>query len=144
MTLRAILDCAEDSFSHNDENRDVWMAIRSQCEVLLGAKDFYRYQKLFQKDGFNYEREENRLSDWQDLVDKFNPDNEDIGSSNYEGLSDLCDDFENNSKVMRERVIAYHQLKAFSLYFEDKPNMSAAYREFLVSVYSLLHDILLS
>ena len=39
---------------------------------------------------------------------------------------------------MRERVIAYHQLKAFSLYLEDKPAESAAYRKFLVSIFSLV------
>ena len=45
---------------------------------------------------------------------------------------------------MRERVIAYDQLKAFSLYLEDKADLSAAYHKFLVSIYSFLHDILLS
>ena len=45
---------------------------------------------------------------------------------------------------MRERVIAYDQLKAFSSYLKDRPDLSAAYREYLVSIYSFLHDILLS
>ena len=44
---------------------------------------------------------------------------------------------------MLERVIAYDQLKAFSLYLEDKADLSAAYHEFLVSIYSFLRDILL-
>ena len=44
---------------------------------------------------------------------------------------------------MRERVIAYDQVKAFSLYLKDKADLSAAYHEYLVSIYSFLHDILL-
>jgi len=39
---------------------------------------------------------------------------------------------------MRKRLIAYHQLEAYSLYLEDKPAELAAYREFLVSVYSMV------
>ena len=45
---------------------------------------------------------------------------------------------------MRERVIAYDQLKAFTLFLEDKPAQTAAYREFLVSVvFTVLACILL-
>jgi hypothetical protein len=137
VTLQVILDCAEDSFSRYDENRDVWMTIRGHCEGLLviGAEDFWRYQELCDKDTFDYDCEGNRLTDWKDLLDKFDPDEEDVGSSDY---------VENNSKVMRERVIAYDQLKAFSLYLKDKADLSAAYHKFLVSIYSFLHDILLS
>jgi hypothetical protein len=40
---------------------------------------------------------------------------------------------------MREKVIAYDQLKAFSLYLEDKYDLLAAYRKFLVSVYCFVH-----
>ena len=74
----------------------------------------------------------------------FNPDDKDAGSSDYESQAYLRDDIENESKVMRERVIAYDQLKAFSLYLKDKADLSAAYHKFLVSIYSFLHDILLS
>jgi hypothetical protein len=144
VTFQAILNCAEDSFGHYDENRNVWMTIRSLCEDLLGAEDFWRYQELCDKDAFDYDCKENRLTDWKNLLDKFDPDDKDIGSSDYEGQSDLCDDIENKSKDMREKVIAYDQLKAFSLYLKDKANLSAAYHKFLVNIYSLLHDILLS
>ena len=57
-------------------------------------------------------------------------------SSNYESQANLHDAIEIEAKVMRERVIAYDQLKAFSLYLEDKPAQSAANHEFLVSIYS--------
>ena len=43
---------------------------------------------------------------------------------------------------MRERVIAYHQLKAFTLFLKDKADLSAAYHEYLVSIFSFLHDII--
>jgi len=86
MTLQAILDCAEDSFSSYDENRNVWMTIRGHCEGLLGAEDFWRYQELCDKDAFDYDCEGNRLTDWKYLLDKFDPNNEDVGSSDYEVL----------------------------------------------------------
>jgi Tfp pilus assembly protein PilZ len=35
--------------------------------------------------------------------------------------------------LTRKRLIAHHQLKAFSLYIKDKPALSAAYYDFLVS-----------
>jgi len=41
---------------------------------------------------------------------------------------------ENEAKVMRERVIVHDQLKAFTLHLEGKPDLSAAYHEFLVSI----------
>jgi len=144
MTLQAILDCADEAFSRYDENRDVWMTIRGHCEGLLGAKDYWRCHKLCDKDVFDYDVKENCLIEWKNLLDKFNPDDKDVGSSNYESQAYLRDDIENESKVMRERVIAYDQLKAFSLYLKDKADLSAAYHKFLVSIYSFLHDILLS
>ena len=144
MTLQAILDSADESFRRYDENRDVWMTIRGHCKSLLGEADYFRYHELCDKDVFNYNVEENHLIEWKDILVKFDPDDEDVRSSDYEGQAYLRDDIENESKVMRERVIAYDQLKAFSLYLEDKPAQSAANHEFLVSIYSFLHDILLS
>ncbi len=79
------------------------------------------------------------------FLDKCDPYGEDIGSSDYDGRVNLRDDIENKAKVMRERVIAYDQLKAFTLFLEDKPAQTAAYREFLVSVvFTVLAYILLS
>ncbi len=142
--MQVILDCAGESFRRYDENRDVWMTIRGHCKGLLGEEDYFRYHELCDKDVFNYNVKENCLIEWKDILDKFDPDEEDIGSSDYEGQAYLRDDTENETKVMRERVIAYDQLKAFSLYLEDKPAQTAAYHEFLVSIYSFLHHILLS
>ncbi len=56
---------------------------------------------------------------------------EDIGSSDYEGQANLRDDFKNKSKDMHEKVIAYDHLKAFSLYLKNMPAELAAYRKFL-------------
>ena len=106
------------------------MHIRNTCECLLTAEDLYRYQDLH--DGPD---DENRQSEWRELLQRFDPDDEDIRSSDNEGQSDLRDEIETNSKVMRERVIAYHQLKAFSLFLEDRPALKAGYREFLVSIF---------
>ena len=94
--LQAILDCAYKSFSRYDENRDVWMTIRDHCKGLLGTEDNL----------FNYDVEDNRLSEWKNFLDKFDPDYEDVGSSDYEGQAHLCDDIKNEAKVMRERLIA--------------------------------------
>jgi hypothetical protein len=120
------------------------MTIRSHCKDLLGTEDYCRYYELCDRDVFKYKVEDNRLSEWKKFLDKFDPDYEDVGSSDYKGQADLCDALEKEAKVMRERVIAYDQLHAFSLYLKDKPAQSAAYHDFLVSIYSFLHDILLS
>ena len=144
--LQAILDCADASFDRYDENRDVWMTIRDHCMGLLGDDDYGRYHELCDRDFdcFNYDDEENRLREWKNFLDKCDPYSEDIGSSNYDGRVNLCDDIKNKAEVMRKRVIAYDQLKAFTLFLEDKPAQTAAYREFLVSVvFTVLACILL-
>ena len=109
------------------------MHIRNTCERLLTAKDLYRYQDLH--DGPD---DENHQSEWREILQSFSPDDEDIRSSDNEGQSNLRDEIQTNSKVMRERVMAFHQLKAFSLFLEDRPALKAGYREFLVSKYILL------
>jgi hypothetical protein len=109
--------------------------VRAACEDLLGTEDFRRYQELSQTDGFDYNVEENRLIEWEAILKKFDPDNKDIGLSNHEGEIYRPDASENDSKVMKEKVIAYHQLKAFSLFLEDKLALTAGYQEFLVSIY---------
>ena len=128
MTLQAILNCAYASFDHFALNCDTWSLVRSCCRDLLVPEELERYQELYERDD-----DENRQSEWGDLLGMFDPDDEDIGSSDNEGQANLRDDIEIDSKVMKERIIAYHQLKAFSLYLEDKPNLTAAYCKFLVS-----------
>jgi len=114
------------------------MTIRSHCEDLLGTEDFWRYQDLCDKLVFDEDGDDNRQSKWADLLKRFDPDNEDIGSSDYEGQAYIRDNIENKSKDMHDKVIAYDQLKAFSLYLEDKPAELAAYRKFLVSIFSFV------
>ncbi len=75
---------------------------------------------------------------WEYLLQRFDPDDEDIGSSDYEEQAYLRNNIKNMSTDMRKKVIAYDQLKAFSLYLEDKPAELAAYRKFLVSIFSLV------
>ena len=70
---------------------------------------------------------------------KIDSNNEDIGSSDYKGQAYLRNDIEDKSKDMHEKVIAYDQLKAFSLYLKDKPAELAAYHKFLVSIYHFMH-----
>ena len=77
--------------------------------------------------------DENRQSEWEILLRMFDPGDVDVGLSDNKGRANLHDDIEIDSKTMREKTIAYHQLKAFSLYLEDKPNLTAAYCKFLVS-----------
>ena len=45
---------------------------------------------------------------------------------------------------MRDKVIAYDQLKAYSLYLEDKPAELAAYHKFLVSICFLCMHVISS
>jgi hypothetical protein len=73
--------------------------------------------------------DENLQSDWEDLLEKFYPEDEFIDAGRY----DFDDDSEEQAELTRKRLIAHHQLKAFSLYIKDKPALSAAYYDFLVS-----------
>ena len=144
MTLHAILDCAHAFFDHYKEDRDVWLMVRAACEDLLGTEDFRRYQELSQTDGFDYNVEENRLIEWEAILKKFDPDDEDIGSSDHEGEIHRRDTFDNDSKVMKETVIAHHQLKAFSSFIRGQPaQVVEAYHQFLVSIFSFLACVLL-
>ena len=140
MTLQAILDCAHAFLDHYEEDLETWLMVRTVCEALLGTDDFRRYQNLSQTYGFDYNVEENRLIEWEAILEKFNPDDEEVGSSDHEGKIDRRNAFDNDSKVMRERVIVYDQLKAFSSFIRDQPaQVKEAYHQFLVSIFSFLH-----
>jgi hypothetical protein len=75
--------------------------VRTTCEDLLGTEAFRRYQNLSQTVGFDYNVEENRLNEWEAILKKFNPDDEDIGSSDHEGEIHRRDTFDNDSKVIK-------------------------------------------
>ena len=132
MTLQAIINCAQASFDHFDLNRDAWSLVRGYCKDLLGAEELKRYWQLYDESN----NDENRQFEWADLLKKFDPDDEYV--SVYEGRYDIDDDSEEKAELTRKRLIAYHQLEAYSLYLEDKPAELAAYREFLVSVFSMV------
>ena len=134
MTLQAILDCAHAPFCHYNENQRVWSDIRSHCEDLLCTKDLARYQELCDGEVFDKNGDDDCRTEWVDLVDKCNSNNEDIDISDYKRQFSLQDEFEDKSKDMRDKIIAYDQLRAYSLYVEHKPAELAAYRKFLVSI----------
>jgi hypothetical protein len=120
VTLQAILNCAHASFDHFELNCDVWLLVRTYCRGLLGSDELERYRELCDKND-----DKNHQSEWEDLLEKFDPDNEFIDAGRY----DFVDDFEEKAEF---------QLKAFSLYLEDKPTELAAYRRFLVSIFSMV------
>ena len=99
---------------------------------LLSSEELYRYRELYD----DHNDDENRQSKWADLLEKFNPDNE--YTSVYKGRYDIDYDSEEKAELTRKRLIAYHQLEAYSLYLEDKPVELAAYCKFLVSVHSMV------
>ncbi len=134
MTLQAILDCAQASFDHYNENRYVWTNIGSHCEDLLCTNDLSRYQELCDRDIFDEAGAENRQAEWEDFVKKWDPDIEDTSLNDCKRQAYLRDKIEDDSKDMRNKVIAYDQLKAYSLYLKDKPAELAAYHKFLVSI----------
>jgi len=132
--LQAILNCAQASFGHFVLNCDVGLLVRTYCQGLLGSEELERYQELYEND----DDDKNPQTEWADLLEKFDPDNEYIGSSVYKGRYDVDDDSKENAELTCKRLIAYHQLEAYSLYLEDKPAELAAYRKFLVSIFSLV------
>ena len=132
MTLQAILNCAQASFDHVELNCDAWLLVRHYCQGLLSSEELERYHELYDESN----DDENRQSKWVDLLEKFDPDDKFVSA--YKGRYDIDDDSEEKAELTRQRLIAYHQLEAFSLYLKDKPAQSAAYREFLVSVFSMV------
>jgi hypothetical protein len=122
----------------------MWATIRSHCEDLLCTDDLSRYQELCDRDVFDKAGAENRRAQWETLVEKWDPNSEDIDLNNYERQAYLRDEIEDKSKDMRDKVIAYDQLKAYSLYLKDKPVELAAYHKFLVSICFLCMHVILS
>ena len=121
----------------------MWATIRSRCEDLLCTDDLSRYQELCDRDVFDKAGAENRWAEWENLVEKWDPDFEDIDVNDYERQAYLHDKIEDKSKDMRNKVIAYDQLKAYSLYLKDKPAELAAYHKFLVSICFLCMHVIL-
>ena len=83
---------------------------------------------------FNRDGDENCRIDWENLIDKCNSDNEEIDIENYERQIALRNDFEDKSDDVRDKLIAYDQLRAWALYVEHKPAKLAAYCKFLVCI----------
>ena len=137
MTLQAVIDCAHASFHHYDENRNVWTSIRNCCGDLLCTADLTRYQELCDGGVFEKTGDDNRRTKWEDLVKKCNSNNEDINSSDFEHQFSCRNKFEDKSKDMGNKLIAYDQLRVWSLYVEHKPIEMAAYCNFLVSIFFL-------
>ncbi len=74
-------------------------------------------------------------SRWANLLKEFDPEDEFV--SVYKSRYDIDNDYE--EELTCKRLIAYDQLKAFSLYLKNKPAELAAYRKFLVSIFSFVH-----
>ena len=66
-----------------------------------------------------------------------NSDDEEIDIDDYERQIAARNNFEESSDDVRDNLIAYDQLRAWSLYVEHKPVEMAAYRKFLVSIFFL-------
>jgi len=90
----------------------VWTTTRDHCKGLLGEEDYYRYYELCEEEVFDfiYKVEDNRLIEWKKLLDRFYPKDEDVRSSDYKAEIAFRDDFEDNLKVMRERVSSARSL----------------------------------
>ena len=103
--------------------------MRSYCRGLLGSEELYRYQELYDESN----DDEKRQTNWEELLEKFDPEDEFV--SVYESRYDLDDDYKEKEKLTRERLRAYDQLKGFSLSIKDKPDLLAAYHDYLVSIF---------
>ncbi len=103
--------------------------MRSYCQGLLGSEELYRYQELYDERN----ADENRQSDWANLLKEFDP--EDKFVSVYESRYDIDDDYEEKEKLTHGRLIAYDQLKGSSLFIKDTPDLLAAYHDYLVSIF---------
>jgi hypothetical protein len=110
----------------------VWSDIREVCVGLLSADAFEKYQELCELEVFNKHGDENCRIDWEALIEKCNSDDEEIDIDGYKRQIALRNDFEDRSDDVRDKLIAYDQLRAWALYVEHKPVEMAAYCKFLV------------
>jgi hypothetical protein len=101
---------------------------------LLSADAFGKFQELCDLYVFDTEGDENCREDWESLIDKCDSEDEEIDVNDYERQIGDQNDFEERSIDERARRIAFDQLKAWSIYVEDKPLAKAAYHNFLVSI----------
>jgi hypothetical protein len=92
----------------------MWKEVMETCKVLLNEHEYERYGEVHHKDGDN-----DRHNAWACLLKKFNPQDEDIDSSNHEGQYELCTEAEERAADAREKLIAVHQLRAYSRYLKE-------------------------
>jgi hypothetical protein len=120
------MNCAQASFTHYAENMFVWSDIREICMDLLSANAFDNFQEFCNLYVFDTNGDENCRIEWEELIRQCDDYKRQIGIQN---------NFEERSIDERARCIAFDQLKAWSLYVEDKPVEKAAYRNFLVRIF---------
>jgi hypothetical protein len=104
---------------------------------LLSADAFDKFQELFDLDVFDTNGDDNCRSEWEYLIQKCDSDDEEIDLDNYKRQIGLQNDFEERSDNVRDQLIVLDQIKAWSLYVEDKPVKKAAYCKLLVSIFFL-------
>ncbi len=126
-----MLDCANVAIKHYSLNPARWGMVKNTCEGLLNKKEHEWYVFHYKKDG-----DDDCQDAWARLLKEFNPQDQDIHSSNYEGEYQCCTEAEEWAADARDKCIALHQLRAYSKYLQDNNNPAEveAYRRFLVSV----------
>ena len=89
------------SFDHFELNCDAWLLVRTYCQSLLGSEELERYRETCDE----HNDDENRQTEWADLLEKFDPDDKYI--SVYEGRYDYDDDSEKKTELMCKRLIEH-------------------------------------
>ncbi len=108
-------------------------------QVFKGYCDdaFDKFQELCDLYVFDTDGDDNCRSEWEDLIQKCDSEDEEIDLDDHGRQIGLQNNFEERSDNVRNQRIALDQIKAWSLYVEDKPVEKAAYRKFLVSIFFL-------
>ncbi len=104
---------------------------------LLSADAFDKFQEFCNLYVFDMNGDENCRDEWEELIRQCDSEGEEIEVNNYERRIGIQNDFEERLIDERTRCIALDQLKAWSIYVEDKTLAKAAYRNFLVSIFFL-------
>ena len=135
--MQGIVDCGQASFSYYNENMFVWSEIREVCAELLSTNAFGKFQELCDWDVFDTDGDDHCRSEWEGFIRSCDSEDDEIDLNDFERQIDLRNNFEQRSIDACDQCIALDQLKAWSLYVEDKPVEKAAYRKFLVSIFFL-------
>ncbi len=100
-----MLDCADEAIKHYSLNAGQWGMVKNMCEGILNKKEHEWYIFHHKKD-----RDNDCQDAWARLLEEFNPQDQNINSSDYKSDYQHRAEAEEWAADARDKRIALHQL----------------------------------